>query len=107
MPGTVAQRVADNLWNLLEEHDCSQSELARHLGVNQPTVSRWLHGTYNVSLPNLERIAEYFGTTVADLVEAKPQVRGEHDSVSSAPVGEPDKQTRLDRPPASTEQQAS
>lgn len=108
MAQTVAERVASNLWDLLEDREVTQTALAKHLGVTQGTVSRWLRGTFNISLPTLERIAEYFGTTAAEMVlEAKPQVRGEQDSVSSAPVGEPDTQTRLDRTPASTIEQAS
>lgn len=46
----------------------TQKELARELGVEAITVSRWERGVTSPSLPRLRRVAELTGTTVSDLV---------------------------------------
>lgn len=45
---------------LLKEHDVSQSQLARDLGVKQPTVSRWVSGESSPPTKKLAEIAAYF-----------------------------------------------
>jgi transcriptional regulator with XRE-family HTH domain len=42
----------------------SQESLAAHLKVAPNTISRWETGTYRPSLPDLERMARFFGVSV-------------------------------------------
>lgn len=39
----------------------SQTEMARELGVEQPTVSKWISGKNSPPTKNLQAIADYFG----------------------------------------------
>lgn len=48
----------------------TQKQLAKELGVEAITVSRWERGATSPSLPRLRRIAELTHTTVSDLVRA-------------------------------------
>ncbi len=88
-----------------------QQELADILGVAQGTVSRYLAGSRTPRAVDLERIAEVFGVSIGDLCDSElvglaAGNSGQH-TVSSAPLGDADTQTRLDRPAAYPQQAAS
>lgn len=65
----------DNFVRLCAQSGKSLAFVAREIGVQKSTVSRWATG----SVPRdttLVRIADYFGITVAELIgEAKPEVK--------------------------------
>lgn len=46
----------------------SQNELARKIGVTGALVSKVLNGIQDPSLSATKRMADYFGTTIDDLV---------------------------------------
>ena len=45
-----------------------QAELADQLGVSQPTISRWVKGRTDLTLNNLNRIAEALSRSTTDFV---------------------------------------
>lgn len=55
---TMGARIA----SLLEQQDMSQSELARRVGIAQPTISALIHGN-NAGSKHLHKIAAVLGTT--------------------------------------------
>lgn len=57
-----------NLSMLLSQHPGNQNDLASYLGVSKQTVSAWIHGKAYPRADVMERISEYFGTTISALV---------------------------------------
>lgn len=57
--------ISDRLRSLKEEHGLTNLDLARALGVTQPTVSRWISGKVVPPREQIEAISEYFGVPVA------------------------------------------
>lgn len=57
--------IADRLRSLKEERGITNLDLARALGVTQPTVSRWVSGKIIPPRDQLEAIAGYFSVPVA------------------------------------------
>ena len=45
-----------------------QNQLAKKLGITQPTVSRWVKGTIRLSLDDLNRLAVALGRHTTDFV---------------------------------------
>lgn len=78
----------DNFVRLCAQSGKSLAFVAREIGVQKSTVSRWATG----SVPRdttLVRIADYFGITVAELIgEAKPEVK--ENATENAEEGKPD-----------------
>ena len=57
-----------NLVWLMRKNNESQAELARASGVVQQVISKYVRGKCLPSLENILRIAQYYGTTVEDLL---------------------------------------
>jgi|GEM_PF-405489 len=64
-----ARATADALIRYRIEHDLSQSQLAKLLGVKQPTVARWETGEYNPTWETLLLLAQKLGITTSLTVE--------------------------------------
>ncbi len=71
-----ARAMADALIRYRIDHDLSQSQLARILGVRQPTVGRWETGEHNPSWETLLLLAQKLGITSTLTIEpmASPSV---------------------------------
>lgn len=63
----------------------TQAQLAEHLGIGQPAVSRRLRGKHPFLVDELTKIAEYFGVSVADVIDGRIADNSGHHSVSPAP----------------------
>ena len=50
----------------------TQEELAKKLGINRATLSKYENGTIDLSLSQLQKIAEALGVEVWDLLDAPP-----------------------------------
>ena len=66
----VARAVALRLVAYRADHDLTQRELARRLGIKQPQVNRLESGDVNPSIATLTRIAERLGIEIA--VDIRP-----------------------------------
>jgi transcriptional regulator with XRE-family HTH domain len=112
MASELAQRISARVGAELNSSAKTQEELAKHLGVTQPMISRRLAGKYAFPLNELPLLAGFFGITVADLCDERGQAAdnsGQH-SVSPAPThipqdppkveGDAGSRERLDRPAA-------
>ena len=58
-----------NLEHLLDLHDMKRSELAKTIGITQPTITAWYSkGCDNVSLSILRKICNLFHITLDELI---------------------------------------
>ena len=58
-----------NLEHLLDLHDMKRSELAKIIGITQPTITAWYSkGCDNVSLSILRKICNLFHITLDELI---------------------------------------
>jgi len=55
---------------LLEKHNITQKQISQHIGVKQPTISRWLNGERKLPLTTLFIIVE-FVAMIAELDKNK------------------------------------
>ena len=60
--------LAQNLKYLREQKGLNQADLAKILGVKQPTVGNWEVGKREPDIDMLIRLAEYFDVTLDDIV---------------------------------------
>jgi DNA-binding XRE family transcriptional regulator len=59
----------ENLEHLLEIHNMKKSELAKTIGITQPTITAWYSkGCDNVSLSILRKICSLFHITLDELI---------------------------------------
>lgn len=62
-------RFLENLEQLLDTHDMKKSELAKSIGISQPTITAWYSkGCDNVSLSILRKICNLFHITLDELI---------------------------------------
>ena len=54
----------DKLKELREDQDLSQREIARYLNIKQNTYSRYETGERGIPLEIIDRLADYYGTSV-------------------------------------------
>ena len=59
----------NNLEKLLKENNMKKSDLARIIGISQPTINAWYTKGYeNVSLSTLMKISKLFKITLEELL---------------------------------------
>jgi transcriptional regulator with XRE-family HTH domain len=56
----------------MNERELTQGELAKLLGVSQPTVSDWLNGNFTPTAKRLLHISKRTGLSVDELLKGKP-----------------------------------
>ena len=61
-------RFSKNLKKIMNKHDKSQSDLVRDLNFRQATVSDWLNGKKYPRMDKIEKLANYFGISINDLL---------------------------------------
>lgn len=81
----------DNFIRLCAKENISPSAAAEEMGFYRSVVTRWGKGG-NVRKATLERVANYFGVTVADLIgddsaqQKKPTAQGDGQEVSTEDI---------------------
>lgn len=63
--------ISNNLAYLLRDTKTTQRELANAIGVSESAVGKWILAKNAPSMGNVQRIANYFGIKVSDIVENK------------------------------------
>lgn len=58
----------ERLKQYLEENSISQTEIAREVGVKQPTVWEWINGESLPSAENLQKLSRVTGLTIDALL---------------------------------------
>lgn len=62
-----------NLRHYMDLHKRSQKEVAEAVGVSAPTFHDWLKGNKMPRMKNVQKLADYFGIALSDLIEEKPK----------------------------------
>lgn len=65
---TNRENFRKNLSRLLTQNGVRQIDLAKHLNVSKQTISTWICGRAYPRADVMEKIADYFGTTISALV---------------------------------------
>ena len=60
----------NRLRELRENAGYSQCSLAARLGLTPPTINRWEHGRACPRLQNLKKLADLYGVSVREMMEA-------------------------------------
>lgn len=60
-----------NLKYYMEQFDKTQKEMADIVGVSPPTFHDWLKGKKMPRMNNVQKLADYFGVALSDLIEDK------------------------------------
>lgn len=82
----------DNFDKYMRLFGKSQKEVADALGVSAPTVHDWLKGKKMPKMINVQKIADYFGVKLSDLVELKYDTTSKPNRIKvygSVPAGIP------------------
>lgn len=58
----------NKLKKLRKEKKETQSQIAKLMGVNVKTISRWENGKFEIKPPQAQMLAKYFGVSVAHLL---------------------------------------
>ena len=61
--------IAKNLKRLAYEHQKTQAEIARDLGINKSTLSGWMNGARIPKVSKIDMLCNYFGCTRTDIME--------------------------------------
>jgi transcriptional regulator with XRE-family HTH domain len=69
-------KIGKTIARLRKERGLLQEDLAEHLGVSKPAVSKWESGQNYPDITLLPVIASYFGITVDELRAYRPQMTG-------------------------------
>lgn len=64
-----AKTVAKNLKRLLYEHEKTQADLSRDLGIAKTTVNGWIGGKRTPKMPTIDLLCQYFGCERNDIIE--------------------------------------
>ena len=60
------------LRDLREDHDLTQTDVAKLLNIKQTVYSRYERGYQNIPLEHLLKLADYYGVTLDYIFERKP-----------------------------------
>lgn len=71
----MKMRFLENLEFLLKKYDMKKSDLAKKIGITQPTINAWYSKGYeNVSLNTLRKISNLFHITLDELIYGDMEV---------------------------------
>lgn len=74
-------RLRENIINLRENSNMSQSELAKQIGIDNSYISKIERGTRKVSTSELDKIAKIFGVSTDYLLGREEKKKDEIDSI--------------------------
>lgn len=61
--------IAMNLKRLAYDHDKTQAQISRDLGINKQTLSTWMNGERIPKMKNIDILCEYFNCKRTDILE--------------------------------------
>lgn len=64
--------VSKNLKRIAYQHEKTQTDIARDLGISKATVSSWMNGTRLPRMDKVDLLCQYFGVAREDIMEESP-----------------------------------
>ena len=74
----MSVKIANRIYEIMEEKGLSQKDLARLFGKTETEVSRWLSGTHNMTMATIAKISEALG---ADIIQVTSKVKRKKEAV--------------------------
>ncbi len=71
----LTRQLAEALRRMRKQAGLTQTEMAKRLGVSQPTLNRLESGSQNATLRTLNHVCRSLGCTVGDLFEGRAALR--------------------------------
>lgn len=71
----LARRLAESLRRMRQEPGLTQSQMARRLGISQPTLNRLESASQNVTLRTLSQLCAALDCDIGDLFQGQVKVR--------------------------------
>lgn len=71
----MSVKIANRIYEIMEEQGLSQKDLAMLLGKTETEVSRWLSGTHNMTMATIAKISEALGTDIIQITSSKSKKR--------------------------------
>ena len=68
---TLDEMISENICSEIEHSGRTKTEIARALGVSNPTVSQYLSGRIQPSLSTLSRLCSFLGCSADDVLCVK------------------------------------
>jgi transcriptional regulator with XRE-family HTH domain len=65
----------ERIRNMREDRDLTQAKMAEYLSIHQTTYSDYELGKLNIPVPILDKIADFFGTSIDYLVNRTDEKR--------------------------------
>ncbi len=63
----LSVKIANRIYEILEEKGLSQKDLAHLLGKTETEVSRWLSGTHNMTMATIAKISAALDTDIVQV----------------------------------------
>lgn len=70
---TLDEIISENLKTEIEQSGKSKTEIARAIGVSNPTVSQYLSGRIQPSLATLSKLCSFLGCSADDILDVSKQ----------------------------------
>ncbi|MBR2989190.1 MAG: helix-turn-helix transcriptional regulator [Clostridia bacterium] len=72
MEKTLDEIISKNIRDEIEQSGKSKTEIARALGVSNPTISQYLSGRIQPSLSTLSKLCSFLNCSADDILNVKP-----------------------------------
>jgi len=70
---TLDEIISENLKTEIEQSGKSKTEIARAIGVSNPTVSQYLSGRIQPTLATLSKLCSFLGCSADDILDVSKQ----------------------------------
>ena len=67
----LSVKIANRIYEIMEEKGLSQKDLALLLGKTETEVSRWLSGTHNMTMATIAKISEALDTDIISITSSR------------------------------------
>ena len=67
----LSVKIANRIYEIMEEKGLSQKDLATLLGKTETEVSRWLSGTHNMTMATIAKISEALDTDIIRITTSR------------------------------------
>ena len=82
MENNVRKNLSKNIQDLMKEKNIDQQQLAKAIGVSQPTVSNWIKQNKYPRIQKIQQLADYFGVPKSRITESQTE-KVEQDTIAA------------------------